>query len=236
MSSMEAEYIAAAEVAMEAIWIRKFISGLGVVPSINKPMDMYCDNTGAITIADEPGVQKGAKHFQRKYHFIRELFKKVIFEFSKFILITTKLVLLQNQCLAPNMLSMLRALDLDQLDDTAKLICFSLDQGSPQPIINLGFPRIQETKPLFKIAGLQCDKYRGDKVKVILVLGEGHMARQCTQPKRPRNATWYKKKAMLVEAQEDGQISDEEQLAFLADPRVSDGQAIQTIIPNTAAF
>ncbi|GJU73991.1 hypothetical protein Tco_1265396 [Tanacetum coccineum] len=58
MSSMEAEYIAAAKAAMEAIWIRKFISGLGVVPSIDRPMDMYCDNTCAITIADEPGVQK----------------------------------------------------------------------------------------------------------------------------------------------------------------------------------
>nr|GEW73233.1 hypothetical protein [Tanacetum cinerariifolium] len=32
--------------------------------------------------------------------------------------------------------------------------------------------------------------------------GEGHMARKCTQPKRPRNATWYKDKAMLAEAQE----------------------------------
>ncbi|GKE05700.1 hypothetical protein Tco_1397718 [Tanacetum coccineum] len=72
MSSMEAEYIAAAEAAIKAIWIRKFISGLGVIPSINRPMDMYCDNTGAITIADEPGVQRGAKHFRRKYHFIRE--------------------------------------------------------------------------------------------------------------------------------------------------------------------
>ncbi|GKE11526.1 hypothetical protein Tco_1415077, partial [Tanacetum coccineum] len=45
MSSMEAKYIAAAEAAMEAILIRKFIYGLGVVPSIDKPMDMYCDNT-----------------------------------------------------------------------------------------------------------------------------------------------------------------------------------------------
>ncbi|GKG10000.1 hypothetical protein Tco_0338746, partial [Tanacetum coccineum] len=45
MSSMEAEYIAAAEATMEAIWIRKFIFGLGVVPIINKPMDMYYDNT-----------------------------------------------------------------------------------------------------------------------------------------------------------------------------------------------
>nr|GEU49515.1 integrase, catalytic region, zinc finger, CCHC-type, peptidase aspartic, catalytic [Tanacetum cinerariifolium] len=51
---------------------------------------------------------------------------------------------------------------------------------------------------------------------------EGHMARQCTQPKRPRNATWYKDKSMLVEAQEAGQILDEEQLAFLADPGVLD--------------
>ncbi|GJS85653.1 retrovirus-related pol polyprotein from transposon TNT 1-94 [Tanacetum coccineum] len=32
--------------------------------------------------------------------------------------------------------------------------------------------------------------------------GEGHMARQYTQPKQPRNAAWYKEKAMLVEAQE----------------------------------
>ncbi|GJW67678.1 putative reverse transcriptase domain-containing protein [Tanacetum coccineum] len=72
MSSMEAEYIA----AIEAIWIRKFIFGLGVVPNIDKPMDMYCDNTGAITIADKPGVQKGAKHFRRKYHFIREVIQE----------------------------------------------------------------------------------------------------------------------------------------------------------------
>ncbi|GKA75120.1 hypothetical protein Tco_0781498 [Tanacetum coccineum] len=36
--------------------------------------------------------------------------------------------------------------------------------------------------------------------------------------------------------QEAGQILDEDQLAFLADPGVPDGQAIQTIIPNNAAF
>ncbi|GKG45332.1 hypothetical protein Tco_0495410, partial [Tanacetum coccineum] len=63
ISSMEAKYIAAAETAMEAIWIRKFISRLGVAPSIDRPMDMYRDNTGTITIADKPGVRRGAKHF-----------------------------------------------------------------------------------------------------------------------------------------------------------------------------
>ncbi|GJR70892.1 retrovirus-related pol polyprotein from transposon TNT 1-94 [Tanacetum coccineum] len=65
--------------------------------------------------------------------------------------------------------------------------------------------------------------------------GEGHMARQCTQPKGPRNSMWYKDKAKLAEAQEAGQILDEEQLAFLADPGIPAGQA-QTIIPYNVAF
>ncbi|GJW28604.1 retrovirus-related pol polyprotein from transposon TNT 1-94 [Tanacetum coccineum] len=73
-------------------------------------------------------------------------------------------------------------------------------------------------------------------VKCYICQGEGHMARQCTQPKRPRNVTWYKEKIMLAEAQEAGQILDEEQLAFLADPGVPDGQAVQTIILNNASF
>ncbi|GJU21450.1 hypothetical protein Tco_1154792 [Tanacetum coccineum] len=63
MSSMEAKYIAAAEAIMKAIWICKLIYGLGVVPIIDRPIDMYCDNTCAITIADKPGVQRDAKHF-----------------------------------------------------------------------------------------------------------------------------------------------------------------------------
>ncbi|GJT19839.1 retrovirus-related pol polyprotein from transposon TNT 1-94 [Tanacetum coccineum] len=37
-------------------------------------------------------------------------------------------------------------------------------------------------------------------VKCYNCQGEGHMARQCTQPKRQRNAAWYKDKAMLAEA------------------------------------
>ncbi|GKA68744.1 retrovirus-related pol polyprotein from transposon TNT 1-94 [Tanacetum coccineum] len=73
-------------------------------------------------------------------------------------------------------------------------------------------------------------------VKCYNCQGEGHMARQCTQPKRPRNTAWFKEKAMLAEAHESGQILDEEQLAFLADPGILDVQANQTIILNTSAF
>ncbi|GJV54953.1 hypothetical protein Tco_1455958 [Tanacetum coccineum] len=54
--------------------------------------------------------------------------------------------------------------------------------------------------------------------------GKGYMARKCTQPKRLRNSAWFKEKLMLVEAQESGQVLDEEQLAFLADLGVAVGQ------------
>nr|GEV48408.1 hypothetical protein [Tanacetum cinerariifolium] len=71
-------------------------------------------------------------------------------------------------------------------------------------------------------------------VKCYNCQGEGHMDRQCTQPKRQRNRAWYKEKAMLAEAQEARQILDEEQRAFLADPGILTGQA-QTIIPHNTA-
>jgi hypothetical protein len=36
----EVEYIATSEAAKEAIWIRNFISELGLVPSASSPMDL----------------------------------------------------------------------------------------------------------------------------------------------------------------------------------------------------
>ncbi|GKC12237.1 hypothetical protein Tco_1009019 [Tanacetum coccineum] len=69
----EAEYIAAFNASKEAVWVRKFISRLGVVPTIEKLINMYCDNTGAIAIANESGITKGAIHFRAKVHYLREV-------------------------------------------------------------------------------------------------------------------------------------------------------------------
>nr|GEU31861.1 hypothetical protein [Tanacetum cinerariifolium] len=57
----------------EAVWVRKFISGLGVVPIIKEPISMYCDNTRAIAIANESGITKGVRHFRAKVHYLREV-------------------------------------------------------------------------------------------------------------------------------------------------------------------
>ncbi|GJX04435.1 retrotransposon protein, putative, ty1-copia subclass [Tanacetum coccineum] len=72
-SSAEVEYIAASDASKEAVWVRKFIAGLGVVPTIEEPKKIYCDNTGAITIANESGITKGARHFRAKVHYLCEV-------------------------------------------------------------------------------------------------------------------------------------------------------------------
>lgn len=46
--------------------------------------------------------------------------------------------------------------------------------------------------------------------------GMGHIARNCTQPKRPQNSNYFKDKMFLMQARENGAALDEEALLFLA--------------------
>ncbi|GKE31351.1 hypothetical protein Tco_1450673 [Tanacetum coccineum] len=69
-SSTDAKYIATFNASKEAVWIQKFISRLGVVPTIKEPINMYYDNTEAIEIAKDHGVTKGARHFRAKVHYL----------------------------------------------------------------------------------------------------------------------------------------------------------------------
>ncbi|XP_061336490.1 secreted RxLR effector protein 161-like [Gastrolobium bilobum] len=76
-STTEAEYIAALEAAKEAVWIKKFVAELGVVPSIVDPIPLYCDNTSAIAQGKEPQSHQRSKHVLRKYHLIREFIERL---------------------------------------------------------------------------------------------------------------------------------------------------------------
>ncbi|GJR54765.1 retrovirus-related pol polyprotein from transposon TNT 1-94 [Tanacetum coccineum] len=66
--------------------------------------------------------------------------------------------------------------------------------------------------------------------------GEGHMSKQCTKPKRKRDDSWFKDKVLLVQAQASGQILHEEELAFLADLGIPEGQATQIVITHNATY
>ncbi|PKI58366.1 hypothetical protein CRG98_021241 [Punica granatum] len=72
-STTEAEYIVASDAAKEAVWIRKSVTELGVVPSISSSVELYFDNTGAIAQAKEPRSHQKSKHIERRYHIIMEI-------------------------------------------------------------------------------------------------------------------------------------------------------------------
>ena len=75
-STTEIEYIAGSDAAKEAVWLEKFITDLGVVPSILDPIPVLCDNNGAITQAKEPRSHLKSKHILRHFHLIREIIAK----------------------------------------------------------------------------------------------------------------------------------------------------------------
>ncbi|KAK8694673.1 hypothetical protein V6N13_072220 [Hibiscus sabdariffa] len=82
-STTEAEYIAASEAAKEAVWIKKFISELGVVPSISDAVELYCDNNAAIVQAKEPKSHQSSKHILRRFHLLREIIDRADVEIYK---------------------------------------------------------------------------------------------------------------------------------------------------------
>ena len=64
-STTKVEYIFASDAAKEAVWLKKFIIDLGVVPSILDSIPMLCDNNGAIAQVKAPRSHQKSKHTLR---------------------------------------------------------------------------------------------------------------------------------------------------------------------------
>ncbi|KAK1578062.1 hypothetical protein Q3G72_027183 [Acer saccharum] len=47
-----------AKAAKEAVWLRQFLIDLEVVPSANKQITIYCDNSGAVANSKEQEVTR----------------------------------------------------------------------------------------------------------------------------------------------------------------------------------
>ncbi|TYK23858.1 gag/pol protein [Cucumis melo var. makuwa] len=63
-SIMEAEYVAACEAVKEAVWLKKFLTDLEVVPNMHLPITLYCDNSGAVANSREPRSHKRGKNIE----------------------------------------------------------------------------------------------------------------------------------------------------------------------------
>jgi hypothetical protein len=74
--TIEAEYIAASESMKEGVWIRKFLIDLSVFSNASSPLNLYCDNNGAIAQAKEPRNHQKSKHVLQKFYLIREFVRR----------------------------------------------------------------------------------------------------------------------------------------------------------------
>ena len=72
-STTEVEYLAASEAMKEAVWLKKFLMDLQVIPSADQPITLYCDNSGVVAQSKESRYHKKHKHKDRKYHLIRDI-------------------------------------------------------------------------------------------------------------------------------------------------------------------
>ena len=71
-STLDAEYIASAEAAKEAVWIRNFINDLRI-PGIHvESIPLYIDCNSALRLTHNPEFHSKSKHIDVKHHFIRE--------------------------------------------------------------------------------------------------------------------------------------------------------------------
>eukprot|EP00253_Pinus_taeda_P005594 PITA_05594 len=74
LSSTEAEYVAVTSAGTQALWLRKILEEIGEKQV--QPTVIYCDNVSAIKLAKNPVHHSTTKHFDMKYHFIRDLVQK----------------------------------------------------------------------------------------------------------------------------------------------------------------
>ncbi|GJX28632.1 hypothetical protein Tco_0236711 [Tanacetum coccineum] len=74
------------------------------------------------------------------------------------------------------------------------------------------------------------------KATSIILQGETKFLVLCPKPKRKIDATWFRDKVLLVEAKGNGKVLNEEELEFLADPGIAEGQVTQSVITHNAAY
>ncbi|GKF34668.1 hypothetical protein Tco_0107868, partial [Tanacetum coccineum] len=116
-----------------------------------------------------------------------------------------------------------------------------LDSGLAVPIFQQGEDPIDcINKAIAFLYFNKFNKFKEDKLRVLLALETEELLQPQGEtmqlPKRPRSSTWFKEKLILAEAQEVGQILDEEQLAFIADPGIAEVQVSQQTIPHNSVF
>jgi hypothetical protein len=72
-STMQAEFVALYGAAAHSMWLKNFISALGIVDSISRPLKIYCDNSSAVFFTKNNKTTSASKHIRIKFLVVREM-------------------------------------------------------------------------------------------------------------------------------------------------------------------
>lgn len=75
LSTCEEEYIVAGSCCTQLIWMKQMLADYGVDTGI---MKIFCDNSSAIQITENPVEHSRTKHIDIRYHSIRDLYENGI--------------------------------------------------------------------------------------------------------------------------------------------------------------
>ncbi|PKU87324.1 Retrovirus-related Pol polyprotein from transposon TNT 1-94 [Dendrobium catenatum] len=67
-SSTEAEYLGLSSATLDILWLRRLATEFHI--SQTKPTTIFCDNTSAISLSNNPVFHARTKHIEIDYHFI----------------------------------------------------------------------------------------------------------------------------------------------------------------------
>jgi hypothetical protein len=76
LATGDAEYVALAQAAREAMWLRSLLTELGFAPS--RSIKLYGDNQASISIAHNPVGHTRAKQIDIRFHYLRELVERSV--------------------------------------------------------------------------------------------------------------------------------------------------------------
>lgn len=72
LSTLEAEFISAAEAAKQLLWMKGFL--FDIFHPIEHPISFHIDSTSAISTITEEAIKQKSKHIDRRFHFLRHQF------------------------------------------------------------------------------------------------------------------------------------------------------------------
>jgi hypothetical protein len=71
-STMYVEFVACYEATGQALWLKKFVSGLRVADNIERPLKIYCNNEPTVLYVHNNKKNKAPKNINIRFHVVKE--------------------------------------------------------------------------------------------------------------------------------------------------------------------